>query len=185
MAIPPQPGAPPASQVPGATISISTKGAEPLRTVTLANEENLGSFGTRRSGSCCGRFHLVAVLVLSSSTTGPQVPGTYDGAMSKWALTPEREIFSSAFTEAPSRATGTGPARFVGSVSLRLIGCRHFVKPSSSADVGAWIAPRKLDKLLGRRQKDPRRLSAPTDSRLLRLDDKTAPARGERRDLDP
>jgi hypothetical protein len=86
---------------------------------------------------------------------------------------------------APSRATGTGPARFVGSVSLGLIGCRPFVKPSSRANVGGWISPRKLDQLLGRLQKDPRRLSATAASRLLGLDDKTAPARGERRDLDP
>jgi hypothetical protein len=93
--------------------------------------------------------------------------------------------FRAPLPVAPSSVTRTGPARFVGSVSLRLIGCRPFVKPSSSADVGAWIAPRKLDKLLGRRQKDPRRLSAPTDSRLLRLDDKTASARGEHRNLDP
>jgi hypothetical protein len=52
---------------------------------------------------------------------------------------------------------------------------------------GCWCldSARTLEQLIGRCQKDPRRLSATAVSRLLRLDDKTAPARGERRVLDP
>jgi hypothetical protein len=47
-----------------------------------------------------------------------------------------------------------------------------------------WIAPRKLDQVLCCCQNGSRGLNVTAVSWLLRLDDKTAPARSERGDLD-